>query len=78
MLGKLPIRSFQSFFTFSEKLRTEGLPASQYGPRILQIENGTLTPNTGSGARKNGNTHFCHLCQCTGNYIASYLEEENQ
>jgi hypothetical protein len=34
--------------------------------------------NTGSGARMNGNKHFCHLFACCGNDIVRYLVEENR
>jgi hypothetical protein len=77
---------FKDFFLFFERLKRYGLPASQYGPRLLPME--VWSPqdlssiwkslNTGTGARKNGNSHFCHLCPCTGNIIARYLVEENR
>jgi hypothetical protein len=77
---------FSDFFKFFEKLMQEGLPASEFGPAILPII--VWSPqdlssiwkclNTGSGARKNGNTHFCHLCACTGDTIVRFLVEENR
>lgn len=81
---KAAYREFKDFFLFFERLKRYGLPASQYGPRLLPME--VWSPqdlssiwkslNTGTGARKNGNSHFCHLCPCTGNTIARYLVEE--
>jgi hypothetical protein len=64
----------------------EGLPKSELGPAILPVflvSSQDLSSmwkclNTGSGARKNGFTHFCHVCACTGNTINRYLVEENQ
>jgi hypothetical protein len=34
--------------------------------------------NTGAGAQKNGNKHFCHLCACHGNNVVRFLVEENR
>jgi hypothetical protein len=34
--------------------------------------------NTGSGAQKYGDKHWCHLYPCTGNKIAYYYVEENR
>jgi hypothetical protein len=34
--------------------------------------------NTGGGARKNGNKHFCHLCLCNGNSIAKFSGDDNR
>jgi hypothetical protein len=34
--------------------------------------------NTGSGAQKNGETLFCHVCPCTGNKIAKFTVDENK
>jgi hypothetical protein len=79
-------KQFEDFFKFFEKLREEGLLASEFGPAILPII--VWSPqdlssmwkclNTGSGARKNGKTHFCHLCACTGDRIVRFLVEENR
>jgi hypothetical protein len=79
-------KEFGDFFQFFERLKREGLPESQYGPRLFAMD--VWSPqdlssiwkslNTGSGARKQGNTYFCHVCPCTGNTIARYLVEENR
>jgi hypothetical protein len=63
-----------------------GLPASEWGPAIMPMD--VWSPqdlssiwkclNTGSGARKNGKKHFCHLCACRGNNIVRFLVEENR
>ncbi len=84
--SKPAYNEFSDFFKFFEKLIQEGLPASEFGPEILPII--VWSPqdlssiwrclNTGSGARKNGNTHFCHLYACTGATIVRFLAEENQ
>lgn len=74
------------FFKFFEKIMEEGLPESELGPAILPfivLSSQDLSSmwkclNTGSGARKNGNTHFCHVCACTGNTFVRYLVEENR
>jgi hypothetical protein len=34
--------------------------------------------NTGGGARKTGYKHWCHLCACSGDRIASFLVDENR
>jgi hypothetical protein len=64
----------------------DGLPRSDLGPRIMSVT--VFSPQdlssigkclgTGSGAQKNGNTHFCHVCPCTGNKIASFQVGENR
>ena len=79
-------KQFEDFFKFFEKVREEGLPASEFGPALLPII--VWSPqdlssmwkclNTGSGARKNGKTHCCHLCVCTGVRIVRFLVEENR
>ncbi len=67
-------------------MKKYGLPASDLSLAILPMD--IWSPqdlssiwkclNTGSGAQKNGNTHFCHLCACTGNSIVRYLVDENR
>jgi hypothetical protein len=63
-----------------------GLPQCTHGPRILPMD--TWSPqdlstiwkclNTGSGARKNGDIHFCHLCPCSGNTIVCFVVNDNR
>jgi hypothetical protein len=84
--SKVAYKEFSDFFRFFERLKKHGLPASDLGPAILPMD--IWSPqdlssiwkclNTGSGARKNGNTHFCHICACTGNSIVRYLVDENR
>jgi hypothetical protein len=84
--SKVAYKEFSDFFLFFERLKKHGLPASDLGPAILPMD--IWSPqdlssiwkclNTGSGARKNGNTHFCHICACTGNSIVRYLVDENR
>jgi hypothetical protein len=67
-------------------MKKYGLPASDLGPVIQPMD--IWSPqdlssiwkclNTGSGARKNGNVNFCHLCTCCGNDIARLVVEENR
>ncbi len=64
----------------------DGLPGSDLGPRIMSVT--VFSPQdlssigkclgTGSGAQKNGNTHFCHVCPCSGNTIKRFLVDNNR
>ncbi len=84
--SKRAYKQFSDFFQFFERVKKFGLPASELGPRIMPME--IWSPqdlssiwkclNTGSGARKNGDTHFCHLCACSGNSIVRFLVDENR
>jgi hypothetical protein len=84
--SKRAYKEFTDFFSFFERVKKFGLPASELGPRILPLD--IWSPQdlssiwkclgTGSGARKNGNTHFCHLCACSGNSIVRFLVEEEE
>jgi hypothetical protein len=77
---------FSDFFKFFEMIQREGLPETEHGPRIMPLV--VWSPqdlsslwkclNTGSGARKNGDTHFCHLCSCTGKKIVQFMVEDNR
>jgi hypothetical protein len=83
---KRAYKEFADFFLFFEHVQKYGLAASELGPRIMPME--IFSPqdlssiwkclNTGSGARKNGKTHFCHLCACCGDNIVRYLVGENR
>jgi hypothetical protein len=76
---------FSDFFKFFEKVQREGLLMSEYGPRIMPLvvwSSQDLSSlwkclNTGSGTRNNGDTHFCHLCSCTGKNIVQFMVEDN-
>ncbi len=84
--SKAAYGEFKDVFKFFDKLMAEGLPANGNGPRILPII--VWSPqdlssiwkclNTGCGARKHGDKHWCHLCPCTGNKIAFYFIDENR
>jgi hypothetical protein len=89
LLGKDSKTAYQYFsdiFRFFEQLKADGLPANENGPRIMPVV--VWSPqdlssiwkslNTGGGARKTGDKHWCHLCACTGNRIASFLVDENR
>jgi len=77
---------FRDFFLFFEKMKREGLPASVYGPRILPME--VWSPqdlssiwkclNTGSGAKKNCHSYFCHVCPCSSRDILFFTVGENR
>jgi hypothetical protein len=82
---KKAYKEFADFFQFFEQVKRYGLPESEHGPRIMAMD--IWSPqdlssvwkysSTGSGARKNGKTHFCHLCACCGDNIAHYVVQEN-
>jgi hypothetical protein len=84
--SKKAYKEFSDFFKFFEYVKKNGLPASELGPRILPLD--IWSPqdlssiwkclNTGSGARKNGDTHFCHLCPCSGNSILQFKVKKNR
>jgi len=82
---KAAYKEFADFFLFFERLKKYGLPESKLGPRILPMEGWSpqdlssiwKSLNTGSGAKKNGNNHFCHVCPCAGNTIVRFLVDEN-
>jgi len=69
---KSAYKEFSDFFNFFERLKKYGLAATEHGARLLPMD--VWSPqdlssiwkslNTGSGARRNGNNHFCHLCPC--------------
>jgi hypothetical protein len=89
LLGKDSKEAYQEFadvFKFFENVMKEGLPASALGPAIMPIiiwspqdlSSIWKSLGTGSGAKKKGDTHWCHLCACTGDGIASFTVEENR
>ena len=84
--SKKAYEEFRDFFLFFENVKKFGLPESQFGPRIFPIivkspqDMSSLWKclNTGCGARKNGDKHFCHVCACSGNTIVRFLVDENR
>jgi len=89
LLGKDSKAAYQHFadvFRFFKHVKAEGLPANENGPRIMPIivwspqdlSSIWKSLNTGGGARKTGDKHWCHLCACTGNRIASFLVDDNR
>jgi hypothetical protein len=89
MLGKDSKKAYSAFkdvFEFFDNIMKEGLPANAYGRRIKpliiwspqDLSSIWKCLNTGSGARKHGDKHWCHLCPCTGNKIVYYHVEENR
>jgi hypothetical protein len=79
-------KEFSDFFLFFECLQKYGLAESELGPAIMpmhiwspqDLSSVWKSLNTGGGARKNGNNHFCHLCPCTGNTIAKFKVDDNR
>jgi hypothetical protein len=89
LLGKDSKKAYQEFkdvFDFFDKIMKEGIDNNENGPRVMPLT--IWSPqdlssvwkclNTGCGARKHGDKHWCHLCPCTGNKIAYYQVEENR
>jgi hypothetical protein len=83
---KKAYKEFADFFQFFEVVKRYGLAASELGPSIMAMD--IWSPqdlssvwkclSTGSGARKNGKTHFCHLCACCGDNIIRFLVGDNR
>ena len=77
---------FKDFFDFFEKVKREGLPAGIYGPRILpmlvwspqDLSSLWKCLNTGSGAKKNCHSYFCHLCPCSSRDILFFTVGANR
>jgi hypothetical protein len=77
---------FKDFFEFFEKVKREGLPASELGPQILPMQVWSpqdlsslwKTLNTGTGAKKNCNSYFCHVCPCSSRDILFFKVDENR
>jgi hypothetical protein len=87
LLGKDSKAAYQEFkdvFSFFDTVMKEGLPGSIHGPQIMpmiiwssqDLSSVCKSLGTGSGARKSGDTHWCHLCLCTGNTIAHFTMEK--
>jgi hypothetical protein len=84
--SKKAYKEFSDFFKFFEGVKRFGIPASEVGQQLMPMD--VWSPqdlssiwkclNTGSGAHKNGNNHFCHLCASCGNDIVRFLVEENR
>ncbi len=84
--SKAAYHEFTDIFKFFENLMKDGLPANDFGPRIMPVM--VWSPqdlssiwkslNTGGGARKAGTKHWCYLCACTGNKIASFVVGNNR
>lgn len=63
---------FSDFFKFFEKLGQEGLPETQYGPRLQPMDVWSTLDmaglwkclKTGTGARRTCSSYFCYLCAC--------------
>ncbi len=69
---------FKEYYEWGEKLRLEGLPESELGPKLMPF-NVTHTPDLkgawflcGRGGGCKNKKHFCHLCSCTKDSLTSY------
>jgi hypothetical protein len=68
---------FSDFFQFFEMVQNVGLLESEYGPRLQPMLVWSLQDmlslwkclKTGTGARKNCNSYFCHVCPCNAKDI---------
>lgn len=84
--SKQAYREFADVFKFFDNLMANGLPLNNNGPRIMpliiwspqDLSSIWKCLNTGSGARKHGDSHWCHLCPCTGNKIGFYCVDQNR
>jgi hypothetical protein len=89
LLGKDSKEAYKEFadvFQFFERVMAQGLPPNEHGPRIMPLI--IWSPqdllsiwkslNSGGGEQKSEVRHWCHLCPCTGNKIASFLVDENR
>jgi hypothetical protein len=84
--NKAAYEHFHDVFKFFDDVMANGLSRDGDEPAIQPIT--IWSPqdlssiwkclNTGCGARKHGDKHWCHLCPCTGNKIAFYLLDENR
>jgi len=62
---------FKEYYEWGNSLRENGLPESEYGPKLMPFTvayNNDLKAtwylsNKGGGCKNK--THFCHLCSCT-------------
>jgi hypothetical protein len=79
--SKQAYKEFSDVFKFFDTLMEHGLPENVNGPRIMpliiwspqDLSSIWKCLNTGSGASKHGDSHWCHLCPCTGNKIGFYF-----
>jgi hypothetical protein len=77
---------FQDFFEFFDKVKREGLPASPVGPAIhpmlvwspQDLSSLWKTLKTGTGAKKNSDSYFCHVCPCSSRDILFYKVGNNR
>jgi len=78
--------AFSDFFKFFEMVRDIGIPASEHGPQLqpmIVLSSQDMSSlwkclKTGTGARKNCNSYFCHVCPCNSSDILFFTEGENR
>jgi hypothetical protein len=69
---------FREYYEWGEKLRLEGLPESNKGPKLMpfnvthaaDMKAAWYLSNKGGGCKTK--TFFCHLCCCTKNSLVAY------
>jgi hypothetical protein len=72
---------FKEYYDWGEKIRHEGLAASEFGPKLMpftithtpDLKGAWFLSNRGGGC-KNKN-FFCHICACTKSTLTAYLVE---
>jgi hypothetical protein len=70
---------FKDYYEWGEKLRLEGLPASDFGPKLCpftvthttDMKAAWYLSNRGGGCKNK--TNFCHLCTCTKDSLTSFF-----
>jgi hypothetical protein len=73
---------FKDYYQWGERLRVEGLPASQFGPKLCpfivthttDMKAAWFLSSRGGGCKNK--TMFCHLCACTKDSLASFFVGE--
>ncbi len=78
--------NFSDFFEFFEMVKNIGLPESEHGPQLQPMlvwssqDMSSLWKclKTGTGARKNCDSYFCHVCPCNSKDILFYTIGENR
>ena len=74
----------KEFYDWGDEIRRNGLPASEFGPKLQPftvLYNNDLKGtwylcNKGGGCKNK--THFCHLCPCTRHSLTSYNIGDNR
>jgi hypothetical protein len=73
---------FKEYYDWGEKIRREGLAASELGPKLMpftvthtpDLKGAWFLSNRGGGCKNK--TFFCHLCACTKSTLTAYLVDD--